>query len=92
MRLLKIISMCFLFLTLFTAYECDEDDDTCQDCIDAQVHYCQALLNNGCSATATSTASGRVKDLCPNGSAKVAAIRSQCQLGDNTGCGGFSCE
>lgn len=95
MNLLKTISMAFLFFTLFTAGYCDPDDleDTsCDDCINAQIHYCEALLSNGCSATSTSTASGRVLDLCENGSAKLSIIRSQCQLGENLGCGGYTCD
>jgi len=93
MKLIKTIVMTFGFFTLFTAGFCDDEseDTSCQDCIDAQVHYCEALLSRGCSATATATAGGRVVDLCDNGSSKAAIIRSQCQLGDNTGCGGFTC-
>ena len=93
MKLIKTIVMSFLFFSLFTAAYCDgeTEDTSCQDCIDAQRHYCEALQNNGCSATATSTASGRVKAACDNGSAKLAIIRAQCQLGENLGCGGFTC-
>ena len=83
--------MMFLFFSLFTAGYCD-DEENCDDCIDAQRHYCQALLDHGCSATSVSEANGRVLDNCTNGSAKAAAIRSNCQLGDNLGCGGFSCD
>lgn len=94
MKLLKATIMAFLFLTIFSAGYCDDDtvDTSCDDCINAQIHYCEALLNNGCSVTSTSEASGRVLDLCDNGSSKVSVIRSQCQLGDNTGCGGFNCD
>ena len=85
--------MTFLFFTLFTAGYCDgeTEDTSCQDCIDAQRHYCEALQNNSCNTMSTSTASGQVLDLCDNGSAKLVIIREQCQLGDNLGCGGFTC-
>lgn len=87
------IKLLFLFsiFFLFTAGYCDSEEDECQTCVDAQRDLCEALLANGCSATATNSASRTVKDVCKNGTAKVNTIRSACQLGDNLNCVGFPC-
>jgi len=95
MKTLKLLMKLSCFMLLLSAGFCEEDEEveyTCEDCIAAQDHLCNALLNANCSSSNVSNAIERVKDQCPNGTAKANTIISQCGLGDNLNCLGFSCQ
>lgn len=83
MKTFKRILILVLLLNLSTAVSCDTEEDICNECIAAQEHYIESLLQNGCSLLTTGPARQKVVDACENnGLAKATAIQTACATGD----------
>lgn len=77
MKIIKKLTVIFIFFSLFTVTNCSGVDD-CEKCLSAQKAYFSALKDKQCNGIATLKERAAVVEAC-NGATKADYIMSVCR-------------